>query len=354
MVVVKNRARLFSNQRPDIWVTVGPPPCSTLENMMGMIKEGGCALRLSYSFGTQERQKEIALNMKAIARLAERDDVILVADLEGGKMRLETFPNEPYTIPLSAGDIVRFVRDKSAFDRDKKIIPVKSQVFFGAVHEGSEITLGDGSACLTVVGKQEHVVTCKSLEGGFVHTAAGVTFQSETFQPRCLEEKDKRDLVFIASTGLYNAVAISFVGSADDVREARWIVDRTTPGLPVIAKIETPSGVKNAFEIAAESDAIMVACGDLALSAPWYELGNNADLVVSATEKANKPWIIATQLLQGLEHQCIPMRAEITNMTHWVHEGAAALVLADETAYGTRPVESVRAAKRIIAAALRR
>jgi pyruvate kinase len=118
--------------------------------------------------------------------------------------------------------------------------------------------------------------------------------------------------------------------------------------LPIVAKIETALGVANIKEICQTADAVMLARGDLALATPWEELFNHCMSVTRVADEHNVPWILATQLAEGLERFQFPTRAEICDLAHWLTNGASGAMLSYETAFGSRPIEAVVAVKRLM------
>jgi pyruvate kinase len=147
---------------------------------------------------------------------------------------------------------------------------------------------------------------------------------------------------------LYDALAISFVSAASDLEIAKDLIDRKNRLLPVVAKIETGLGVDNIHEIVDLADAVMLARGDLALAAPWIDLPKNVDTIVAAASRHGRPWILATQIVEGLERFSFPTRAEISDLARWAQAGAAGVMLSFETAWGARPVEAVRATAELV------
>ena len=118
-------------------------------------------------------------------------------------------------------------------------------------------------------------------------------------------------------------------------------MDRVGRHLPIVAKIETALGVKNIREIARATDMVMVARGDLAITMPWIDLYASTRTIAKACSQEQKPWILATQIAEGLERFTFPTRAEICDLAHWIEQGAAGAMVSYEMAFGPKPVEAI-------------
>jgi pyruvate kinase len=142
--------------------------------------------------------------------------------------------------------------------------------------------------------------------------------------------------------------AISFVGDPMDVSEAKRIIAEEHSSMDVLAKIETQLGIDRIEGIAKEADALMAARGDLALTLPWVELYSAVSKLSDSAKVAGTPWILATQLAEGLERFAFPTRPEICDLAHWIRQGAAGAMLSYETAFGPKPVDAVRYVTEIV------
>jgi pyruvate kinase len=176
---------------------------------------------------------------------------------------------------------------------------------------------------------------------GVINNCRGLTIQGEDFQPTSLTAKDLKDLDHILSFPVYDAVALSFVGSDADVLEARQLASKANREIPIVAKIETAAGVANINTICGVCDFVMVARGDLAVAIPWLELPSAVSEIASAAKTHSTPWILATQIAEGLERFAMPTRAEICDLAHWMKDGCAGILLSYETAFGAKPIAAV-------------
>ena len=158
----------------------------------------------------------------------------------------------------------------------------------------------------------------------------------------------RSDVAAAIQSGVFDALAISFVSSAEDVEKARDLMASRGHRLPIIAKIETALGINNIDGIAQRADMLMAARGDLAFSMPWEELPCAVDKIQRAASNWNRPWILATQLVEGLERFSFPTRAEICDLAHWINAGAYGAMVSYETAFGSRPVDAVRCVRTVV------
>jgi len=141
-------------------------------------------------------------------------------------------------------------------------------------------------------------------------------------------------------------VAVSFVSGPSDINKVRQLLSKSS--LEVIAKIETGPGLSEINDIAAIADGLLAARGDLALSMPWEDLFSAVETISAAASRHGRPWILATQLVEGLERFAFPTRAEICDLAHWTKVGAFGAMLSYETAFGPRPVEAVACVRRVM------
>ncbi|KKW31374.1 MAG: Pyruvate kinase [Candidatus Uhrbacteria bacterium GW2011_GWA2_52_8d] len=200
---------------------------------------------------------------------------------------------------------------------------------------------GDGALLMKVLETYDDHIVVTPLHDGVLHPGRGVVVQDEHLKPSALTQKDTSDLRALLATQLFDAVAVSFVADQHDIERVRAVMKEVGTSLPIVAKIETALGVQNASEIAHVSDALMAARGDLAITMPWIELPASMDSISHVSRETQTPWIVATQIAEGLERFVFPTRAEICDLAHWIQTGAAGAMVSYETAFGPKPVESV-------------
>lgn len=337
---------------PQIWFTVGPQ-CKDAKTIEGLLRAGATGARLAFSYGTHQTQIERNRLLRNIAASLGRS-ILLIADLQGEKCRLARFMDShdrqvdkvavyatrPFTITKHLED--------ASVSADKLVLPVQVSTFIDNLDVGDTIVYGDGELLLTVLKKHPEMVTCSVNRDGFVNPGRGFVVRSSTFRPASITLKDQHDLEFICSSGAFDAVALSFVASVSDVEYARTIMKASGCMLPIIAKIETEIGIHNIDEVAKASDGVMAARGDLALTTPWEELPAFMNEIARAARSHKTPWILATQLVSGLEQFEFPTRPEICDLAQWMSQDALGAMLSYETAFGPRPIEAVEAVNKII------
>ena len=316
-------------QNFEVWYTDGPSSHGIEEQLF---EAGATGSRLTFSFSTCEYHAERAKLLKEAAARVNRPCKI-VADLAGEKIRLGTFEGE-HSVPVEKGDRVRFVLKEATKPQARKIFPIPNLAFFENVRENDQITIGDGSAVVKVTKRREDEVFAEVLGDGIINQKRGLNIQGDGFQPNSITPKDFQDLKFILSDPVFDAVALSFVSSIADLKKVELLSQKVGRKIPIVAKIESSTGVQNIDQICESADYVMAARGDLALNIPWVDLpGAVLKIASTATEKRTK-WILATQIMEGLERFAIPTRAEICDLAHWVQMGCAGILLSYETVFG--------------------
>lgn len=335
----------LSQEPVDIWFTIGPNS-NDPQTVNQILKQGATGVRLTFSFGTPKLQEQFA-NLVSDASDNVDQPCTIVADLPGEKVRLGEFENQD-EITVSEGQEVQLVPSSGTFDVSNNRLPVDSKVFLEQTNVGDVFTIGDGAAILRTVERENAELAAEVLDGGTINQKRGIVVQDSDFEPSALTDDDLQSLHYVAESGAFDAVALSFVSSATEIERANEILQSEDENIPIVSKIETRSGVENIAEIAETSDAIMVARGDLALYLPWEKLGYYVTEIVNQVQKHETPWIIATQVAEGLEHFSIPTRAEICDLTRWKAEGMNGVLLSHETAFGSDPKKAVARVRDIV------
>jgi len=334
---------------PQLWFTYGPRTTDDAV-LRDLIRAGATGARFTFSYGTSQLQISRAQQVRAAAE-ALGIPVYLVADLQGEKYRLAQ---------IEGVDEIRVTKDKplelttAATDLSSvpNVIPVQNATMMEHLRLGDVIVEGDGGMLLEVVKQTAHGFLCRPLSDGAIHPGRGLLVQSAEFRPLALTSKDLSDLHDIKGSKAFDAVAISFVSSRTDIIRARESLD--DPRIQVFAKLETTSGIHDVESIAAEADGLVAARGDLALCMPWQNLYCAVKEISAAASRFHRPWILATQLVEGLERFAFPTRAEICDLSHWIEQGAFGAMLSYETAFGSRPGDAVRCVRTTMEPYLRR
>ncbi|MCP4372378.1 MAG: hypothetical protein GY797_30375 [Deltaproteobacteria bacterium] len=337
-----------SYMNKELWYTDGP---ATLNKEEEMFLAGATGVRLTFSYSTQEYQHNRAIVAKeAAARVGK--SCFIVADLTGEKFRLGRFNDAP-TVTVTQDHFVRLIpTDITEPTLQDLTLPIPESSFYEfqeQVKKGNIITVGDGSVMLEVLFVGEDEISATTLSDGTIDQMRGLTIQDTNFRPRSLTSKDIDDLAHILSLSIYDAVAISFVSSEEEIIRIKEAASTQNRQIAVIAKIETAAGVANIEKICMNADCVMAARGDLALAIPWVELPSTVKAIADTAKAASIPWILATQIAEGLQRFVIPTRAEICDLAHWRQEGCAGVLLSYETAFGAKPNLAVECTAKILA-----
>jgi pyruvate kinase len=295
--------------------------------------------RLNFSHGSHDQHRARAEDARAAAAEAGRP-LALVADLQGPKLRVGDLP-EPRT--LTRGQEVVIAPEGSCGDGD---LPVSPTVIGEVLAPGNDVLIDDGLVHLKVEEVEAGKARCAVIVGGPVSAHKGVNLPGVPLPIPSLTPKDVADLELALSIGV-DYVALSFVRSAADVRELRALIEQAGSHAEVIAKIEKAEAVEALGEILAETDAIMVARGDLGVEIGVASVPLLQKRIILRALEAGKPVITATQMLESMIEHAEPTRAEASDVANAVLDGSSALMLSGETAVGAYPVESVAYMDRI-------
>ncbi|GAB1380875.1 pyruvate kinase [Pararhodobacter aggregans] len=320
------------NRNVKIVATLGPAS-SDLATIRALFEAGADVFRLNMSHGSHE---EIAAR-HAIVRQVEREagrPIALLADLQGPKLRVGTFGVA--SVELEEGQKFRFDLDEAEGDHTRVLLPHPE--IFAALEPGARLLVNDGKIKLVVDDCGADYANCTVAVGGVISNRKGVNVPDVVLPLRALSPKDKADLEFVCDLGV-DWLALSFVQRPEDVEEARELARGRAA---VLAKIEKPAAV-NAFDaIAAVSDGIMVARGDLGVELPVHAVPPIQKRLVRRARALAKPVIVATQMLESMIESPMPTRAEVSDVATAIYEGADAVMLSAESAAGNYPVEAVR------------
>jgi pyruvate kinase len=322
-----------ARRRTKIVATIGPAS-SDRTCMRALFAAGLDGARLNLSHGTQDEHADVVRLLREVQAEHGRP-LALIADLQGPKLRVGDLP-EPRV--LEAGvDVELIGGDKP----DNGALPVNPPVIGDVLRPGHDVLIDDGLIRLKVEEIVNGRIRCTVVVGGEVRPHKGVNLPGVPLPVPSLTDKDVDDLSFALSLGV-DFVALSFVRRAADIRELRELVDEAGSPARIIAKIEKAEAVDELDEVLAESDAVMVARGDLGV-----EIGPAAvpllqkRIILRALERG-KPVITATQMLESMIHNPEPTRAEASDVANAILDGTSAVMLSGETAIGDYAVASVR------------
>jgi pyruvate kinase len=301
--------------------------------VVALARAGMDAARLNFSHGSHAEHAERAGHVRAAQAELGRP-LALIADLQGPKVRVGTLAA---SIKLDRGDEAVVTFEPSARDGE---IPVLPAVLGEVLRPGHDVLIDDGHVHLKVEEVEHGRARCTVLVGGIVSSTKGVNVPGVPIPIPSLTAKDRTDLEHALELGI-DYVALSFVRSAADVREMRALLSGVDPDVHVIAKIEKAEAVDALSEIAVESDALMVARGDLGVEIGPASVPLLQKRIILAALDRGKPVITATQMLETMEHRPEPTRAEASDVANAILDGSSALMLSGETAIGEYPLEAV-------------
>ncbi|WP_290868698.1 pyruvate kinase [Aquabacterium sp.] len=331
---------MHRNRNAKIVATLGPAS-STRETIEALFQAGADVFRLNFSHGSHADHSQRLETLRAIERDAGRPVGVLL-DLQGPKLRLGTFAQGK--VCLKEGDTFCLdLRSEVPGDQDRAAMPHPE--IFKALVVGTDLLVDDGRVRLRVQRCGPEFAETRVIAGGTVSDRKGVNVPGVVLPLSALTDKDRADLDHGLSLGV-DWVALSFVQRAEDIAEIKAIVQGRAR---IVAKLEKPAAIQSLEAIVAESDAIMVARGDLGVEMPPEQVPAIQKRIVRACRKAGKPVIVATQMLESMVSAPVPTRAEASDVATAIYDGADAVMLSAESASGQYPVEAVRMMSAIIA-----
>jgi pyruvate kinase len=323
-----------------IVATIGP--ASSSPSMLRLIRDAGVDIfRLNMSHGAHDKLRDVYEAIRAIE--AETQIPIAVfADLQGPKIRTGAFKND--AIKLTYGGEYRLVLAKAS--DDENTIPIPHPELLDILQPGDILRLDDGKLQITITERSKHHLIARADTPGVLSSRKGINAPGRTLPISALTDKDREDLDFALSLGV-DYIALSFVQQPGDVEEAKALIDGRAG---IISKIEKPSAVEFLDEIVDLSDAVMVARGDLGVECAPEEVPLLQRRIIRTCRHAGKPVIVATHMLESMVESIAPTRAEASDVSTAVYQGADAVMLSAETAVGRHPPTAVAIMDRIIAA----
>ena len=354
-----------------IMATLGPAT-SEPETIERLITEGVRIFRVNFSHGTFDQHQSL------VTRVRQCSDnlgipVAVVGDLCGPKIRVGTVVEGG--IALSHDQQVLFQREPieaqpPASPEDPVILSSTFPAMIDEVEPGQRVLLDDSFVKLTCIERKEDCLVCRVLEGERISTGKGINLPDTPLSVPALTEKDRACVEF-AVQHRFDYLALSFVRTGEDIRQlkqqlvdlgARPSSDLLVPDspllnsaieieaddiIPIITKIEKPQAIENLDDILRETDAVMVARGDLGVEMDLAEVAVLQKHIIQKCQHVGLPVIVATQMLQSMIESSTPTRAEVSDVANAIFDGADAVMLSGETAVGKHPIAAVRMMRRI-------
>lgn len=327
-----------------IVATIGPASESK-ETLKQMVGAGMNVVRLNFSHGEYAWHENVIKVVRELSEELERPIAIL-ADIQGPRIRLRVTQE----LAVKKGDEVLVSDILSAETLPAETLPrlvlLDQSNMVDDIETGHLLLIEDGLLQLKVVSKEVGLLKTEAINDGTIKNKKGVNLPDSKINLPVLTKKDKEDLKFVVKEGV-DYIGLSFVGSADDIRWVREEMRRALPGagddeLPkVVSKIERKEAIRNLEEIVRETDAVMVARGDLGIEMPESEVVLLQKEIIAKSRGYAKPVIVATQMMKSMTENPRPTRAEVSDVTNAVIDHADAVMLSEESAMGKYPVETI-------------
>ncbi|MBG7587450.1 pyruvate kinase [Rothia kristinae] len=328
-------------RRAKIVCTLGPA-LSSYDKLSEAISAGLNVARLNMSHGDHDVHTANFNNVRRASQNLNKN-VAILADIQGPKIRLETFVNGSEM--LEPGDIFKITAED--VPGTKEICGTTYKGLPGDVRPGDLLLIDDGKVRLEATEVSATTVTTRVVIGGKVSDHKGINIPNAAVSVPALTEKDEKDLRWALRTGV-DIIALSFVRSGDDILRVHEIMEEEGLKLPVIAKIEKPQAVDNLQDIIDKFDGIMVARGDLGVEYPLEEVPLVQKRAIELARRWAKPVIVATQVLESMISNPMPTRAEASDCANAILDGADAVMLSGETSVGQYPIITIQTMARIV------
>ncbi|WP_410511982.1 pyruvate kinase [Paenibacillus sp. BR2-3] len=328
-------------RKSKIVCTIGPAS-ESLENIKKLILAGMNVARLNFSHGDFVEHGDRIKTIRQASKELNKTVAILL-DTKGPEIRTGKLEVEP--IELVQDEYLTLTTEEILGDQNR--ISITYSDLPNDVQVGSTILIDDGLIGLTVVDVQGTEIKTRIVNGGTIKSKKGVNVPGVHISLPGITEKDTNDILFGIEQDI-DFIAASFVRKASDVLEIRALLEKNNAAhIQIISKIENQQGVDNLDEILAVSDGLMVARGDLGVEIPAEDVPLAQKLMIQKCNIAGKPVITATQMLDSMQRNPRPTRAEASDVANAIFDGTDAIMLSGETAAGKYPVESVLTMSRI-------
>ena len=331
----------------ELFGTLGPS-CADTEILAEMIREGMTGIRLNLSHASLEEADVLIKNYQTAAALCGVKPELLI-DLEGPTLRIGELKS-PIELPdgaellLVEDDYLRdgvFLRQPEAAPKGLPMVQA-AEYILRETEAGDHVLFDDGAIEAEVTEAAPAWARLRILRGGTLRSRKNIKIVDKTVSGPAVREQDVENLRRAREYGV-TSVMLPFVRSARDLRALREAMEGCgCPDLRVFAKIENREGAEHIEEILPEADMIVIARGDLGNDVPLWELPKVQKELSAACRKAGRPFLVVTQLLYSMIERPVPTRAEVSDIYNAVLDGAAALMLTNETAAGKYPAAAMR------------
>ena len=322
-------------KKTKIVCTMGPQE-NDIDLLSRMIEAGMDVARFNFSHGTHEEQAE---RMESVRKARERTGrpIAMLLDTKGPEIRTGLLVDHK-KVTLEAGKEIILTTEDIEGTAEKVSITYKK--LYEDVKAGDTILVDDGLMELRVKEIAGEDIVCEIINGGELSERKGCNVPGVRTQLPAITDKDIEDIVWGIGQG-FDVIAASFIRDAAGVNQIKDLLKEHGSTIPVFSKIECSEAVDNIDEIIEASDGIMVARGDLGVEVPAHLVPHIQKEIISKCNKAYKPVITATQMLESMIRNPRPTRAEVADVANAIYDGTDAVMLSGETAVGKYPVEAV-------------
>ncbi|MYB34797.1 MAG: pyruvate kinase, partial [Gammaproteobacteria bacterium] len=338
MQILHIRTRTLNSKpkfrKTKVIATIGPA-CDSLEGLKAMAKAGMNVARLNMSHSDEAEHRRIL----GLIREASRQTGLTIASMVDTRGReIRSGPLKEGSILLKRHQPFSIYCDNQAGDQAG--VSTTHTTLYQTVGKGHRILIDDGQIELVVDGVKSRQIHTRVICGGILRSGKGVNLPDSPAAFEAVSDNSDYEINFAISNDV-EYLAASFIRNAEDVSRLRKMIKDRSGTIPIIAKIETREGVNNIDEIIATANGIMVARGDLGVELDPGEGPIVQKRIIRATVSHGKPVITATQMLDSMERNPRPTRAEVSDVANAIFDGSSAVMLSGETAVGRRPVEAV-------------
>jgi pyruvate kinase len=327
-------------RKTKIIATLGPAT-ETPEMIAQLIRNGVNLFRLNMSHSGHDWVRKIVKTIREAA-IAEGLYIGILMDTQGPAIRtgdlpaaLELHPGQKFTLTVRGGK-----------SEELHSVDVNYDNLINDIQVGDTVLVDNGEIEMKVLNKQENRIECEVLTRGTLRSRRHINLPGVKVNLPALTGKDLSDIALGLELGV-DFIALSFVREAKDIRQLKAVIEKSANPPRIVAKIEDQEAVKNLNEIIGESDAVMVARGDLGIECPYEELPIIQRRIVKLCLKEGKPVIVATHMLESMVDNPVPTRAEITDVANAVFEQSDAIMLSGETTVGKYPLKCIEVFNRI-------
>ena len=331
---------LKTRPRTKIVCTLGPAT-ATVEKIKQLIRSGMSVARLNLSHGSEKEHLSLIANSRLAAK--ELDVPIgILADLPGPKYRIGDFKEKVITVPTGND----FIFSSDFIDTNIPTVNIWPDGFSRDIRKGAKILIDEGSIEMRVTGIDGDNIRCKVISGGLIKSNKSVTSPGHTSKVNYFSPETIKAIEFVKSSDV-DFVGLSYIRNSKDLTDIKKQLGSKVDEIRLVAKIEIREAVDNLKEMLLNSDAVMVARGDLGVEIPFQKVPSVQKKIIDLANRFGKPVITATQMMDSMIQNPNPTRAEVTDVHNAVLDGTDALMLSGETSIGKNPVKTVKAMAKI-------